>query len=39
MYYIRMWLALADAAYQEAYFDAVAASEFWLRLLENRDTK
>ena len=34
MYYLRLWWMLADAAYRESYFDAVAMSEWYLRLLE-----
>lgn len=32
-YYLRLWLILADAAYREAYWDAVAASDAWLSFL------
>lgn len=33
-YYLRMILAIAEANYAEAYWDAVAVSEWWVSTLE-----
>jgi hypothetical protein len=33
MYYLRLWAVMADVAYCEAYWDAVALSDAWLAFL------
>jgi len=34
IYYLRLLAAIADSNYQEAYWDAVAVSEWWVSALE-----
>ena len=34
MYYIRLLAVIAEANYAEAYWDAVAVSEWWVSALE-----
>jgi hypothetical protein len=34
IYYLRLLAAIADSNYQEAYWDAVVVSEWWISTLE-----